>query len=142
MCKRQRRLAARKILPRKFWRTSLKSESHPSHNSALCAQTPPHPDGPGFETSLPRSTKTTPLFPCRLLLSLIHLAGLEVIDVPNPDELVEGVVDALDSRRGVLLTSSYEFPGRYARWTLGFVDPPLEVTGKGREFKVRALNER
>lgn len=51
-------------------------------------------------------------------------------------------MDALDSRRGVLLTSSYEFPGRYARWTLGFADPPIEVSGKGREFTVRALNER
>lgn len=52
------------------------------------------------------------------------------------------IVDALDSRRGVLLSSSYEFPGRYARWTLGFADPPLELSGTGRSFQVRALNDR
>ena len=43
---------------------------------------------------------------------------------------------------GALFASSYEFPGRYARWTLGFVNPPLRVTGRGREFKVSALNDR
>ena len=36
----------------------------------------------------------------------------------------EALVDALDDRRGVLMHSSYEFPGRYARWTVGFSDRP------------------
>ena len=58
------------------------------------------------------------------------------------DETVEALVDDLDERRGVLLASSYEFPGRYARWTLGFVNPPLEVSGRGDSFSVRALNDR
>ena len=31
---------------------------------------------------------------------------------------------------------------RYARWSLGFVDPPLEVSGKGQECSIRALNDR
>jgi len=43
---------------------------------------------------------------------------------------------------GALFSSSYEFPGRYARWTLGFVNPPLRVTGRGRSFGVTALNDR
>ena len=43
---------------------------------------------------------------------------------------IEDLIDELDGRRGVLLQSSYEFPGRYARWSLGFVDPPLEVSGR------------
>lgn len=30
---------------------------------------------------------------------------------------------SLDSRRGALLTSSFEYPGRYTRWDIGFVDP-------------------
>ncbi|CBJ32548.1 Anthranilate Synthase [Ectocarpus siliculosus] len=65
----------------------------------------------------------------------------KVMDVPHAEECVEDLVHALDSRRGVLLTSSYEFPGRYARWTLGFSDPPLELSGTGRDFRVRALND-
>ena len=55
---------------------------------------------------------------------------------------VEDLVGQLDSKRGVLLTSSYEFPGRYARWSLGFVDPPLELSGKGSKCTIRALNSR
>ncbi|CAM9243217.1 unnamed protein product [Heterosigma akashiwo] len=55
---------------------------------------------------------------------------------------VDALVDALDARKGVLLSSSYEFPGRYARWTIGLVDPPLEVVGRGRRFEVTALNAR
>src|SRR5262252_2046947 len=49
---------------------------------------------------------------------------------------------ALDERRGVLFSSSFEFPGRYTRWDMGFVDPPLVFTARGRRFAVEALNER
>jgi anthranilate synthase len=55
---------------------------------------------------------------------------------------VEDLVDQLDEHRGVLLASSYEFPGRYARWSLGFVDPPLEISGRASECTIRALNDR
>ncbi len=47
-----------------------------------------------------------------------------VDDVPHADA-IEPVLDALDQRRGVVLASSYEYPGRYTRWDMGFVDPPL-----------------
>ena len=40
------------------------------------------------------------------------------------------------------MQSSYEFPGRYARWSLGFVDPPLVITGRGLECTIEALNSR
>ena len=55
---------------------------------------------------------------------------------------IEPVIDALDGHKGVLLASSYEYPGRYTRWDIGFVDPPLEVTARAREFRVQALNAR
>jgi len=62
---------------------------------------------------------------------------------PGTSELaIENLIAQLDSHRGVLLTSSYEFPGRYARWSLGFVDPPLEISGKADKCTIRALNER
>jgi anthranilate synthase len=41
---------------------------------------------------------------------------------------VSPLISALDSRRGVLLASSFEYPGRYTRWDIGFVDPPVEIT--------------
>jgi len=49
---------------------------------------------------------------------------------------------SLDSHRGVLLTSSFEYPGRYTRWDIGFVDPPLVFTSRAREFTFEALNPR
>lgn len=52
------------------------------------------------------------------------------------------LIDQLDSHKGALLTSSYEFPGRYARWSLGFVDPPLEIAGKENKCTIKALNDR
>lgn len=55
---------------------------------------------------------------------------------------VEPLIASLDARRGVLLASSFEYPGRYTRWDIGFVDPPLEITAKDRAMTVRALNER
>ena len=55
---------------------------------------------------------------------------------------IEPVVDALDSRRGVLLASSYEYPGRYTRWDMGFTDPPIEIVSRGRDFRIAALNDR
>src|SRR5438105_4915493 len=48
----------------------------------------------------------------------------------------------LDDRRGVLLSSSFEFPGRYTRLDMGFADPPLVLTARGRSFSVEALNAR
>ncbi|MGH2447055.1 MAG: anthranilate synthase component I [Chloroflexota bacterium] len=73
------------------------------------------------------------------------------IDDLPVDGAIQPVQAALDSRRGVLLASSYEYPGRYTRWDIGFVDPPLAVTCRtllaergdaGSEFEVAALNDR
>jgi anthranilate synthase len=52
------------------------------------------------------------------------------------------LAQSLDAQRGVLFSSSFEFPGRYTRWDMGFVDPPLVFTARGRRFSVDALNER
>ncbi|HYB42005.1 MAG TPA: chorismate-binding protein, partial [Candidatus Methylomirabilis sp.] len=64
-----------------------------------------------------------------------------VEDIPVGDA-IEPVLSALDEHRGALLTSSYEYPGRYTRWDLGFVDPPLVLTAWGRRFRAEALNAR
>ena len=57
-------------------------------------------------------------------------------------DAIEPVIQALDSRRGILLASSYEYPGRYTRWDMGFVDPPLGLVARGRRLRVEALNAR
>ena len=66
----------------------------------------------------------------------------DVSQVTDADKEVDDIITSLDDHKGVLLTSSYEFPGRYARWTVGFTSPPIQIEGKGYDFKVTALNER
>ena len=71
--------------------------------------------------------------------------GVEVsvqVTSVEPSEAIEDLVDRLDSARGVLLSSSYEYPGRYTRWDMGFVDPPLVITSHGDKVDVEALNSR
>jgi anthranilate synthase len=60
----------------------------------------------------------------------------------DADFALHELIEALDARRGVLLSSGYEYPGRYARWDLGFVDPPIVFSAQARSFEVRALNAR
>jgi anthranilate synthase len=48
----------------------------------------------------------------------------------------------LDEYRGIYLSSGYEYPGRYSRWDIVSVRPPVELVGFQREVTFRPLNER
>jgi anthranilate synthase len=48
----------------------------------------------------------------------------------------------LDSKRGIYLSSGYEYPGRYSRWDIGSIAPPLEIASFGRHIEFRPLNGR
>ena len=54
----------------------------------------------------------------------------------------EALARRLDSRRGVLLSSNYEYPGRYTRWDFGFAEPPIAIEARGRAMRIAALNGR
>ncbi len=69
---------------------------------------------------------------------VVHRELTEVASGPA----IEALVDRLDTRRGVLLSSSYEYPGRYTRWDMGFADPALAFTTRQRDVTVEALNDR
>ncbi|GJD16781.1 anthranilate synthase; TrpE [Rivularia sp. IAM M-261] len=58
------------------------------------------------------------------------------------DTALDDILFRLDSQRGGLLNSSYEYPGRYRRWAIGFVNPPLELATREKSFTFTALNER
>ena len=64
-----------------------------------------------------------------------------VSEVPIETAL-EDILWSLNSQRGGLLGSSYEYPGRYKRWAMGFVNPPLELSTCDRNFTIKALNKR
>lgn len=63
----------------------------------------------------------------------------------HPDDYRQAIArlrTQLDSQRGVLLSSSFEYPGRYTRWDIGFINPPLVVTARDRSVVIEALNPR
>ncbi len=52
------------------------------------------------------------------------------------------VANALDAHRGLCMSSGIEYHGRYTRWDLGFIDPPLELIAHDRTVRVNALSAR
>lgn len=57
-------------------------------------------------------------------------------------ETISQLREQLDTQRGLLLSSSFEFPGRYTRWDIGFVNPPIVITARDRAVEIEALNRR
>ncbi|OKO87334.1 anthranilate synthase component I [Bradyrhizobium sp. AS23.2] len=55
---------------------------------------------------------------------------------------LDDLVNLLDRRLGVVLSSGTTVPGRYESFDLGFSDPPLKLETAGVNFKLEALNER
>lgn len=58
------------------------------------------------------------------------------------DTAVDQLAQQLDSQLGCLLSSSYEYPNRYKRWDMGFVNPLLSVTSRADRVWIEALNSR
>jgi len=59
----------------------------------------------------------------------------------DPARLAE-IARAVDDRRGGVLSSGMEYPGRYTRWHTAYVDPCVEIVARGRRIGARALNDR
>src|ERR1700687_2095044 len=55
---------------------------------------------------------------------------------------LDALIDLLDRRRGVVLSSGTTVPGRYESFDLGFSDPPLRLETVGSDFSLEALNTR
>jgi anthranilate synthase len=55
---------------------------------------------------------------------------------------IESLLERLDSQRGALFASSFEYPGRYTCWDLGFYNPPLAIICKQNLINIEALNQR
>ena len=55
---------------------------------------------------------------------------------------LKALMKKLDTGRGIYLSSGYEFPGRYSRWDIGAVAPPIEIVAQGRDIAIRPLSER
>jgi anthranilate synthase len=55
---------------------------------------------------------------------------------------LESLLRQLDTHRGIYFSSGYEYPGRYSRWDIAGVAPPLEIAAADREIVCRPLNAR
>src|SRR5215472_9918238 len=55
---------------------------------------------------------------------------------------LDALIEMLDRRRGVALSSGTTVPGRYESFDLGFSDPPLALETTGVDFSLTALNAR
>src|SRR5512140_680789 len=55
---------------------------------------------------------------------------------------LDDLIDLLDRRAGVVLSSGTTVPGRYESFDLGFSDPPLRLETTGPDFTLAALNKR
>ena len=78
----------------------------------------------------------------RTYLSAGRIAITRTAHIETRTDAITSLAESLDDRLGVLLTSSFEYPGRYTRWDIGFCDPALSFTGRHRSFEIRACNER
>ena len=57
-------------------------------------------------------------------------------------DAIDAYVDGLNTRRGAVFSSNYEYPGRYTRWDTAIIDPPLAISARGRAMRIEALNAR
>jgi anthranilate synthase len=55
---------------------------------------------------------------------------------------LKGILRKLDRQRGIYLSSGYEYPGRYSRWDIASIAPPVEIIAAARAVEFRALNPR
>jgi anthranilate synthase len=61
---------------------------------------------------------------------------------PFDEQILDTVCAQVEGRRGGMLSSGMEYPGRYSRWHLAYVNPCAELVARGRRISARALNAR
>lgn len=60
----------------------------------------------------------------------------------NYTTAIDNTLDRVNSQRGAVLSSNYEYPGRYTRWDTAIVNPPFGIEAQGRDVKLIAYNNR
>ncbi len=61
---------------------------------------------------------------------------------PFDEPALDAVCLQVEGVRGGVLSSGMEYPGRYSRWHLAYVNPCAEIVARGRRISARALNAR
>jgi anthranilate synthase len=70
--------------------------------------------------------------------------GIRVTRTAEPFDpgLLAELTERVEAVPGGVLSSGMEYPGRYSRWHLAYIDPPVEIVARGRRIAARALNDR
>jgi anthranilate synthase len=70
--------------------------------------------------------------------------GVRVRRVAEPFDpaLLDQLTRQVQNRPGGVLSSGMEYPGRYSRWHLAYIDPPIQLVARGRRIGATALNDR
>ncbi len=70
--------------------------------------------------------------------------GVRVLRTAEPfDEAeLDEITRQVQLRPGGVLSSGMEYPGRYSRWHLAYIDPPVQIVARGRRISATALNQR
>lgn len=80
------------------------------------------------------------------MLQQVKSKGLLHIEIEEHqliyEKAIEPLLKRLDSERGALFASSFEYPGRYTCWDVGFLNPPLAIICELQEIHFEALNHR
>ena len=63
------------------------------------------------------------------------------IELPYKEGM-EHVINKLNKSLGIILESNFEYPGKYTRFDIGFVNPPLQINANLDKFSIKALNDR
>jgi anthranilate synthase len=75
---------------------------------------------------------------------MVTAGGVGVTRTAEPfgEQVLDRICAQVEQRRGGVLSSGMEYPGRYSRWHLAYVNPCAEIISRGRRIAVRALNAR
>jgi anthranilate synthase len=77
-------------------------------------------------------------------ISYLTAGGVRVRRAAEPfDEAeLDEITRQVQLRPGGVLSSGMEYPGRYSRWHLAYLDPPVQIVARGRRISATALNQR
>ena len=76
--------------------------------------------------------------------SYLTAGGVRVLRTAEPFDTAEldEITRQVQLRPGGVLSSGMEYPGRYSRWHLAYIDPPVQIVARGRRISASALNQR
>lgn len=78
-------------------------------------------------------------------ISYRSAGGIQISRSSKPAEYasaISNMLERVDNRMGAVLSSNYEYPGRYTRWDTAIVDPPISIQSQGRNLSIYAHNKR